>query len=80
MEQTETGVRITVTAMNLVRDLAVLADKVDPAAVADGMLATLLPGETVTWHITTTAPADAWLWQHPSVLRSANQLVSPTVA
>ena len=47
--RTETGYRVEVTAGALVRDLALLVDKVDPDAVVDDMLATLLPGETVVW-------------------------------
>ncbi len=39
----EDGFEVRVTARNLVRDLALLVDKVDPEAVVDDMLVTLLP-------------------------------------
>lgn len=77
VEPTETGVQVTITAANLVKDLALLADKIDPDAVVDDLLCTLLPGETVTWQVTTSAPADERAWLAASVLRSANELVHP---
>jgi beta-mannosidase len=43
------GYRLTVTAENLVRDVAVLADKVHPGASVDDMLVTLLPGESAAF-------------------------------
>lgn len=63
-------------AGTLVRDLALLVDKVAPDAVVDDMLVTLLPGEDVTWTVTGTAGLDPELLRHPTVLRSANQLVA----
>ena len=36
--------RVTVTTRTLVRDLALFADRLDPAAGVDDMLVTLLPG------------------------------------
>ena len=38
------------------------------------MLATLFPGESVTWRVTTTAELDLPAVMDPTVLRSANQL------
>jgi len=73
----EGGAQVTVTAQTLVRDLALLADRVHPDAVVDGMLATLLPGETVTWTVRCPAPLDPDRLLAPDVLRSANQLVQP---
>jgi beta-mannosidase len=48
------GARVTVTAETLLHDLALLADRVHPDAVVDDTLACLLPGETVTWTVTTS--------------------------
>jgi beta-mannosidase len=42
---------VRVTARTLVRDLAVFADRLDPAASTDDMLVTLLPGETHTFGV-----------------------------
>ena len=66
---------MTITATGLVRDLALLVDKVDPDARADDMLATLLPGESVTWQVTSAVEVEPDAFLHPAVLRSANQLV-----
>jgi beta-mannosidase len=75
--RTEHGYRILVTARSLVRDLAMLVDKVDPDAVVDDMLTTLLPGESVTWEVSCRGDIDPETLLHPSVLRSANQLLHP---
>ncbi|CAL8978074.1 Beta-galactosidase [Cellulomonas sp. T2.31MG-18] len=72
---TGTGHRVEVTATSTVRDLALLVDKVDPGATVDDMLVTLLPGETVSWHVTGTGDDAAARLLDPSVLRCANQLV-----
>lgn len=72
----EGGVEITVAASSTVRDLCVLADKVDPAATVDRQLVTLLAGESARLLVRTSAAvdADAFLAQH--VLVSANDLVA----
>lgn len=70
------GYTVEVTADNLVRDLAVLADKVDPGAVVDDMLLTLLPGESHTFRVTTTASLEATMLTSERVLRCGNQLLS----
>ena len=72
------GYQVTVTAIGLVRDLALLVDKVDPDARADDMLATLLPGESVTWQVTSALEVEPAAFLDPAVLRSANQLVHTT--
>jgi beta-mannosidase len=73
--RTDTGYRVEVTAGSLLRDLALLVDKVDADAVVDDMLVTLLPGEAVTWDVTSSAVVDPDALLAPRVLRSANQLV-----
>ena len=59
----------------MLRDLALLADKLDPDAVVDDMLHTLLPGEAVTLHVATAQVLDPADLVQPNVLRCANQLV-----
>ena len=73
---TLTGCAVTVTAHTLVRDLTLLVDKVDAAAVVSDMLVTLLPGESVTFEVTSARPLDGAALTSPSVLRTANQLVA----
>ena len=71
------GYEVRVTARALVKDLAVLVDRVAPDARSGAMLLTLLPGESATVTVETTdrVPPEALL--DPLVLRSANQLVVP---
>jgi beta-mannosidase len=76
VRQVDDVTEVTVTAENLVRDLTLLVDKVDPAAVVDDQMVTLLPGESATFRITSPTPLDAEALVSPSVLRTANQLVA----
>ena len=79
----EGGVALRVTARTLVRDLAVLADKVDPAAEVSDMLLTLLPGETVDLLVRTSDPvaqADPDAFAARGVLVSAGDLVRDAAA
>jgi len=69
------GYRIEVTAGSLVRDLALLVDKVDPAASVDEMLVTLLPGETVVFTVASDAVGVGQELVSARVLRTANELV-----
>lgn len=69
------GYAVTVTASNLVRDLALLVDKLDTGARVDDQLVTLLPGESVTFAVKSAAVIDDAAWGASTVLRSANQLV-----
>ena len=75
--RTPTGYRVSVEAGSLVRDLSILVDKIDPDAVVDDMLVTLLPGEKAVFHIVSDAQFDPNELLSPRVLRSANQLVAP---
>ncbi|MEH1017422.1 glycoside hydrolase family 2 protein [Micromonospora sp. CPCC 206060] len=75
---TPTGAAVTVTAKSLIRDLALLADKVAADASVDDMLITLLPGESVTFDVTAEPGFDPQALLEPRVLRSANQLVAAT--
>ncbi|WP_323743699.1 glycoside hydrolase family 2 protein [Clavibacter phaseoli] len=76
VRQTDGATEVTVTAETLVRDLTLLVDKVDPAAVVDDQMVTLLPGESATFRITSPTPLDPDALVSPSVLRTANQLVA----
>ena len=68
------GYRVEVTATSFARDVALLADRVAPDAVADDQLVDLLPGETHTFTVTTAASVDPAAFLAPEVLRSANSL------
>ncbi len=57
------------------RDLTILADKLDPSAVAADGLVTLLPGESSSILIRHAGELDLQRLTAPEVLRSANQLV-----
>jgi beta-mannosidase len=74
---TTSGYAVTVVAGSLVRDLALLVDKIDPSAVVDDMLVTLLPGESVEFAVRSSVSFDPQLLLGTSVLRSANQLLLP---
>ncbi|MFL6117461.1 MAG: glycoside hydrolase family 2 protein, partial [Catenulispora sp.] len=71
------GYRLTVKSSTLVRDLAVLADRIAPDAVVDRMLVTLLPGQGADFHVRTAARVAPEAFADPLVLRSANQLRYP---
>ena len=70
------GVEITVSATSTVRDLCVLADKVDPAASVNRQLVTLLAGESTRLHVRTGAAVATEAFLGPDVLLSANDLVA----
>ncbi|MEV4358413.1 glycoside hydrolase family 2 TIM barrel-domain containing protein [Nonomuraea sp. NPDC049625] len=68
------GLRLTVTARTLLRDLAVFPDRLDPAAEADDQLVTLLPGERAEFLIDTAGLDEQALVRVP-VLRCVNDVV-----
>ncbi|RYQ62327.1 beta-mannosidase [Bifidobacterium pseudolongum subsp. pseudolongum] len=72
--RTADGMELTVTARGYVRDLFCMVDKVDPAARVDEGMVSLLPGETVTLHITTSHTGDPADFAEANVLRTANDL------
>ncbi|MFC4564857.1 glycoside hydrolase family 2 protein [Nocardiopsis mangrovi] len=65
------GHEVTVTARTLLRDLAVFADRLHPAAESDRCLETLLPGETRTIRVTSPEPLDHRALTRSPVLRVA---------
>lgn len=75
-ERTPDGWAVTIRAATLVRDLVLLADALDPDAVVEDGLVTLLPGESVTIAVRGAADADPDAFAAPPVLRSANDLVA----
>ncbi len=74
-QRVDGGVAVTVTARALVRELSLLADVADPDAEVDDMLVALLPGESATFTVRTTAGVDPARFSAPDVLRSANALL-----
>ena len=74
-ERTPDGYAVHVTADALQRDVCLLVDKVDPDAVVDDMLLTLLAGESHTFHVRSSRSVDPRRFLSPQVLRSTNQLV-----
>ncbi|RIQ17874.1 glycoside hydrolase family 2 protein [Jiangella rhizosphaerae] len=71
------GYVVDVAATSLVKDVTLLADKVDPAAVVDTGLVTLLAGERCSIRVTSAADLDPAALTGPGVLRTANDLVRP---
>ncbi|HEY5882043.1 MAG TPA: hypothetical protein VIU11_24250 [Nakamurella sp.] len=74
------GYRLTVTARSYVRDITVLADRVDPRARVDEALLTLLPTETVTIAVTSAVEVTPDAFAVPTVLRHANGLHAAATA
>ena len=74
IEAEDCGYRLTLTARTYARDAFCMVDKVDPAAAIDGGMATLLPGESVVWHITSAPVENPEALLSPKVLRTANDL------
>ena len=74
IEAEDRGYRLTLTARTYARDVFCMVDKVDPAASIDGGMATLLPGESVVWHITSAPVDNPEAFLSPKVLRTANDL------
>ncbi|MET8336398.1 glycoside hydrolase family 2 protein [Streptosporangium canum] len=68
------GLDVTVTAETLLRDLALFPDRLDPASSVDDMLITLLPGESVTFHIATRRQLDPAALISSPVLRCVNEV------
>ncbi len=71
------GYAVEVTALTILKDVALLADRAAPDARVDELLVSLLPGETATFRVRTAADLDLGALTDPLVLRCANQLVAP---
>jgi beta-mannosidase len=74
-ERTTDGYAVHVTARTLQRDVTLLADKVDPDAVVDDAMITLLAGESTTFQVRSEVEVDPDVFLRRSVLRSTNHLV-----
>ncbi|MBT2483997.1 MULTISPECIES: glycosyl hydrolase 2 galactose-binding domain-containing protein [unclassified Microbacterium] len=72
---TSTGWTLEVTAHSLVRELTFLVDRLDPEAIADDALVTLLPGERATLTVSGATDAAASDFAMTPVLRTLNDLV-----
>jgi beta-mannosidase len=68
------GYDVTVSAKSFLKDLCLMADRLDPAAVVDSMLVTLLPGESHVFRVTTKTQLSAEDIVVGTVLRCANDL------
>ena len=74
--RTGDGYRVQVTARSLVRDLALLVDKLDPDAEVDTQLVSVPAGGSATFTVRTAVQLDEAALAGPRVLRSANALVA----
>jgi len=70
------GYEVKVTAVTFLKDLCLMADRLDPDAVVDSMLVTLLPGESHIFALRTATALSACDITIGAVLRSANDLVA----
>lgn len=75
LKKTATGLTLTITAHNLIRDLTLMIDKLDPEASVNQALVTLLPGESTSFEVATKLDLSLSELTSETVLRSANQLV-----
>lgn len=71
---TDGGYDLTIVAHAYARDVFCMVDKIDQDARIDDGMVTLMPGESVTWHITAAAGLNPALFAATNVLRSANDL------
>jgi beta-mannosidase len=69
------GYDVGVRADVFVKDLCLFIDRIDPDAVTDSMLVTLLAGETHAFKVKTTASLTADMIEPGTVLRCANDLL-----
>ncbi len=75
VEREAAGYRITLEAETLLRDVCVFADRLDPGAEVSDQLLTLLPGETATVTVWSSAELDPNALTRPPVLRCVNEAV-----
>ncbi|MFV2020471.1 glycoside hydrolase family 2 protein [Micromonospora sp. LOL_023] len=74
VEPIDDGLRVTVTARTILRDLILYPDRLDPAAEVDQALITLLPGETTEFVVHTEADLDPAALTSRPVLRCVNDI------
>jgi beta-mannosidase len=68
------GMRVTVTAHTILRDLTLYPDRLDPSATVDGAMITLLPGEAHTFTVHSAHSLDPARLTTKPVLRCVNDL------
>ncbi|SNY12497.1 glycoside hydrolase family 2 protein [Paractinoplanes atraurantiacus] len=71
---TADSTKVTVTARTILRSLTVFPDRLHPTAEADRAAVTLLPGESVTFHIESGVPLDPDALTRRPVLRCVNDV------
>jgi beta-mannosidase len=74
VEPASDGLRVTVTARTILRDLTLFPDRLDPRSTVDDALVTLLPGESVTFTVRTAVTLDAGALTRKPVLRCVNDV------
>ena len=74
VEPTADGARVRVTARSLLRDLTLFPDRLDPSAVVDEAMVTLLPGETATFTVRATGELPPERLTSRPVLRCVNDV------
>ncbi|MDN5764549.1 MAG: glycoside hydrolase family 2 protein [Humibacillus sp.] len=77
VRRSEQGYGVVVTADALVKDLVLSVDRLDPSAIVSDQLVTLLPGESYTFSVTSTADLDPAALTSPPVLMSVNHRAHP---
>lgn len=75
VEQHGDGWHVTVRAKTLIKDLCLFVDRLDPDAVIDEALVTLLPGQSHVFSVTGSDPIDPERVASAPVFRSANDLL-----
>ncbi|MFG1709911.1 glycoside hydrolase family 2 protein [Nonomuraea sp. M3C6] len=74
VERSSGGYRVIVTALGVLRELAIFPDRLDPDASVDDQLVTLLPGESAVFHVTTARELDTRALTSFPVLRCVNEV------
>lgn len=74
VRRSEHGCNVVVIAEALVKDLVLSVDRLDLAATVSDQLITLLPGESYTFSVTSSADLDPASLTSPPVLMSVNHL------
>lgn len=74
IEAEEGGYALTLEAVGYARDVFCMVDKVNAQARVDEGMVSLLPGESVQWHIASEQVDDPQQFLASSVLRTANDL------
>ncbi|GIH06260.1 beta-mannosidase [Rhizocola hellebori] len=69
------GMKVTVTARTILRDLCLFPDRLDPASTVDNALVTLLAGQTTTFFVRTDQSLDPAALTCRPVLRCINDFL-----